>query len=316
MGFRFRKSISAGPFRINFSKSGIGASVGNQYCRYTKKAGGGTRSTVTLPGTGISYVEDHKSGSSSQKSRRSSARSGSARPTNPVTELLLCLFLGWMGAHRFYRRQFFMGWLYVLTLGCCGIGWIGDLLLMIAGFFPDASFSGKKFLRPIAYVLAFFLLLIPAGCGSEEPAPVSTEPTSVTELTQPTEETLPSETTVPVETTAATESTTVPTDSVPETTAAPTAPETEPPKPTETEPPTEAPTEAPTEPAAPPETEAPPTEPEEETHSYVLNTHTNRFHIPSCSDVKRIKPENREDYTGTRENLISQGYKPCGHCHP
>ena len=60
MGFRFRKSFGAGPFRVNLSKSGIGYSVGGKGFRYTKKAGGGTRTTVSIPGTGISYVQDSK----------------------------------------------------------------------------------------------------------------------------------------------------------------------------------------------------------------------------------------------------------------
>lgn len=58
MGTRFRKSVKLGPFRINFSKSGVGWSVGNKYARYTRKANGGTRITTTLPGTGISYVKE------------------------------------------------------------------------------------------------------------------------------------------------------------------------------------------------------------------------------------------------------------------
>lgn len=58
MGFRFRKSKNFGPLRINFSKSGIGYSVGGKGFRWTKKAGGGTRTTVSLPGTGLSYVRD------------------------------------------------------------------------------------------------------------------------------------------------------------------------------------------------------------------------------------------------------------------
>ena len=58
MGMRFRKSKKIGGLRINLSKSGIGWSVGTKGARYTKKAGGGTRSTVGIPGTGISYVKD------------------------------------------------------------------------------------------------------------------------------------------------------------------------------------------------------------------------------------------------------------------
>lgn len=58
MGLRFRKSIKIGGFRVNLSKSGIGYSFGGKGFRVTKKATGGTRTTVTIPGTGIYYVKD------------------------------------------------------------------------------------------------------------------------------------------------------------------------------------------------------------------------------------------------------------------
>lgn len=58
MGFRFRKSIKAGPLRVNISKSGIGYSVGVKGARITKTAKGNTRSTLSIPGTGISYVSE------------------------------------------------------------------------------------------------------------------------------------------------------------------------------------------------------------------------------------------------------------------
>ena len=60
MGFRFRKSTKIGPVRLNFSKKGVGWSVGGPGYRYTKKAGGKTRQTYSIPGTGLSYVKDSK----------------------------------------------------------------------------------------------------------------------------------------------------------------------------------------------------------------------------------------------------------------
>ncbi len=58
MGWRLRKSINLGlGFRINLSKSGIGYSWGFPGYRTTKLANGGTRQTYSIPGTGISYVE-------------------------------------------------------------------------------------------------------------------------------------------------------------------------------------------------------------------------------------------------------------------
>lgn len=59
MGFRFRKSINLGcGFRVNLSKSGIGYSWGVKGYRVTRTAKGGTRTTASLPGTGISFVSE------------------------------------------------------------------------------------------------------------------------------------------------------------------------------------------------------------------------------------------------------------------
>lgn len=68
MGIRFRKSIGSGPFRVNLSKSGIGYSIGTKGFRHTKTANGRTRNTYSIPGTGISYV-DEKSSKRSKKSK-------------------------------------------------------------------------------------------------------------------------------------------------------------------------------------------------------------------------------------------------------
>ena len=59
-----------------------------------------------------------------------------------------------------------------------------------------------------------------------------------------------------------------------------------------------------------------PEDPDEPVVTYVLNTSRKRFHRPDCQSVLDIKPENRQDFYGTREELIDQGYQPCGNCHP
>lgn len=59
MGFRYRKSINlGGGFRINLSKSGIGYSGGVKGYRITKTARGTVRHTASIPGSGISYVDE------------------------------------------------------------------------------------------------------------------------------------------------------------------------------------------------------------------------------------------------------------------
>jgi|GEM_PF-523520 len=50
--------------------------------------------------------------------------------------------------------------------------------------------------------------------------------------------------------------------------------------------------------------------------SYVLNKNTKKFHYKDCSAVSRISKKNIEYRTCTRQELIDEGYSPCGICHP
>lgn len=49
---------------------------------------------------------------------------------------------------------------------------------------------------------------------------------------------------------------------------------------------------------------------------YIINTNTGKFHLPSCGSVEKMHESNKLEYTGTREDLILQGYSACGSCHP
>ena len=53
-----------------------------------------------------------------------------------------------------------------------------------------------------------------------------------------------------------------------------------------------------------------------ESGTYVLNTKTMKFHRPECASVSKIKAENREDYNGSREKLVNDGYEACKSCNP
>lgn len=50
--------------------------------------------------------------------------------------------------------------------------------------------------------------------------------------------------------------------------------------------------------------------------TFVLNTSSKKFHLPGCSGATDMKAENRQDYSGSREMLLAQGYEPCGQCDP
>lgn len=49
---------------------------------------------------------------------------------------------------------------------------------------------------------------------------------------------------------------------------------------------------------------------------YVLNTNSRKFHLPDCSGAATISEANRQEYTGSRDDLIAEGYEPCGRCKP
>lgn len=53
-----------------------------------------------------------------------------------------------------------------------------------------------------------------------------------------------------------------------------------------------------------------------ETVLYILNAKTGKFHYPDCSSAINMKANVREEYAGTREELIAAGYEPCGRCKP
>ncbi|MDR3696811.1 DUF4236 domain-containing protein [Mucilaginibacter sp.] len=56
MGFRFRKTVKMGPVNLNFSKSGIGTSIGGKGFRMGVNAKGRSYTTASIPKTGISYT--------------------------------------------------------------------------------------------------------------------------------------------------------------------------------------------------------------------------------------------------------------------
>ena len=50
--------------------------------------------------------------------------------------------------------------------------------------------------------------------------------------------------------------------------------------------------------------------------NYILNTNSMKFHLESCQYGQKTSENNKQYYTGYRQDLIDEGYTPCGNCCP
>ena len=50
--------------------------------------------------------------------------------------------------------------------------------------------------------------------------------------------------------------------------------------------------------------------------TYILNKKSGVFHYPVCSGAQAMHDANKIIFVGSREEVIAQGYKPCGNCEP
>lgn len=144
MGMRFRKSKKIAPgVRVNLNAKSASISIGPKGFKKTFSTSGRTTTTVGIPGTGLSYSTSKKMGAPTA--------AASADPIVPEVAVLvrsqkskdvalvLCVLLGYMGIHRFYVGKIGTGILWLLTLGCFGIGWIVDIVMLCCNKFADKS---------------------------------------------------------------------------------------------------------------------------------------------------------------------------------
>lgn len=78
MGFRFRKSFKVAPgIKLNVSKKSVGISMGTKGARVSVNSSGRVTKSVSIPGTGVSYVKSEQIG------KKKTAAKSSGTPSEP-----------------------------------------------------------------------------------------------------------------------------------------------------------------------------------------------------------------------------------------
>ncbi|MCT3021101.1 DUF4236 domain-containing protein [Pediococcus pentosaceus] len=174
MGWRYRKSLNLGKyFRMNFSKSGIGWSTGFKGFRYTKKANGGTRTTNTISGTGISYVKDYPDKTKSKNSIKPDINNMSPNKKKPYKNWLI-VFAIILTIILIFKLNLFkllgsIGLIYVL--------YIASYKYILKRKPPYALPANKtKFLRT-RWIAILTLILFFFGAAVNSPSPASGQDT-------------------------------------------------------------------------------------------------------------------------------------------
>jgi DNA-entry nuclease len=53
---------------------------------------------------------------------------------------------------------------------------------------------------------------------------------------------------------------------------------------------------------------------EGEVETFIVNTNSNKFHLPNCDNAASISEKNKKVVESTYQMLMKQGYSPCGQC--
>lgn len=317
MGFRFRKSKNFGPFRINFSKSGVGYSIGGKWFRVTKKARGGYRTTASLPGTGISYTKETKGSKKESEISPSTSKfsGGDLIDNNKKTGMPP-------------KKSFPWGWIIFAFFIIAIMVYIQSpaaifCLFAAVAVFPLGPLSRfwkqEKNYRVLQIVCVLFLTLMaslfvpenmnnmtsvsePSESGISSMEQVSSSIGISSEYEQLESSSSQSSNT---ESTQFSSSETLPVvsqheDISDESFSSQTSPSVVPPVASEPE---------------VPESSIQTSPPEVSQQEFVGSIDSNKYHYPTCRFAKKILPEN-EIWFNSTEDAKAQGYEPCGTCKP
>lgn len=263
MGFRFRKSINLGKgFRINLSKSGLGYSWGTKGIRLTKTAKGSVRTTLGIPGTGLSYSTESSGKKKNQKTRQEEkeelpigydeddavSRKTPEKEQEKSAGILVLKVALWI-----------LTGFFALVAAANIPQPVGFVALAAAALLLPIAFwqnivnrfinldGWLKLLVIVALIVATFVMGPFQGFAKWLPQqePASDSVTQEQNQTAGAEQGNPSV-----------------------------------------------------------------------QQEYILNTGTKKFHDPECGLVAGMKEEKKETYYGLTEELLGEGYSPCGSCDP
>lgn len=74
-------------------------------------------------------INNSNSNINNNTNRNNASYHGGAK--NKWVALLLCLFLGFFGIHKFYEGKILLGIVYLCTFGLFGIGWFVDYISLL-----------------------------------------------------------------------------------------------------------------------------------------------------------------------------------------
>lgn len=102
----------------------------NKSLKFCPKCG---RQVEELKKSGNDQIIINNNNSASAAASASAVAAGGlmARPKDKIVALLLCIFLGWFGAHKFYEGKIGLGIIYLFTFGLFGVGVIIDFIVLI-----------------------------------------------------------------------------------------------------------------------------------------------------------------------------------------
>lgn len=82
-----------------------------------------------------------------------------------LVTFILCIFLGYLGIHRFYTGNVVTGILQILTGGGCGLWVLLDIILLLTGLYRDGNGQSLQGWSMV-FVIAFLVMLLLVGIFS------------------------------------------------------------------------------------------------------------------------------------------------------